>query len=181
MWVTGHNSSWVSPFGHPRINARLPTPQGISQAPTSFIGSRCQGIHHVPLITCPQQTTNTHNNHQTTVHHAHRKVLVVTQILKNTKTITKQHKQKPPTTRCRPPPLTTRSLNNTSCGRMLASTMNKSNNQEAQPAHPDPPPKRDVPAQARLMPQIPNSVSAHPHQPTTKRLSTRQVRNVVFH
>jgi hypothetical protein len=59
--VTGHNSSWVSPFGHPRINARLPTPQGISQAPTSFIGSRCQGIHHVPLITCPQQTTNTHN------------------------------------------------------------------------------------------------------------------------
>jgi hypothetical protein len=62
MWVTGHNSSWVSPFGHPRINARLPTPQGISQAPTSFIGSRCQGIHHVPLTTCPQQTTNTHNN-----------------------------------------------------------------------------------------------------------------------
>ena len=58
--VTGHDSSWVSPFGHPRINARLPTPQGISQAPTSFIGSRCQGIHHVPLTTCPQQTTNTH-------------------------------------------------------------------------------------------------------------------------
>jgi len=62
MRVTGHDSSWVSPFGHPRINARLPTPQGISQAPTSFIGSRCQGIHHVPLTTCPQQTTNTHNN-----------------------------------------------------------------------------------------------------------------------
>ncbi len=63
MQVTGHNSSWVSPFGHPRINARLPTPQGISQAPTSFIGSRCQGIHHVPLTTCPQQTTNTHKHH----------------------------------------------------------------------------------------------------------------------
>ena len=58
--VTRHDSCWVSPFGHPRINARLPTPQGISQAPTSFIGSRCQGIHHVPLTTCPQQTTNTH-------------------------------------------------------------------------------------------------------------------------
>jgi hypothetical protein len=57
--VTGHNSSWVSPFGHPRINARLPTPQGISQAPTSFIGSRCQGIHHAPLPTC-------HTNHQHT-------------------------------------------------------------------------------------------------------------------
>jgi hypothetical protein len=39
MWVTGHDSSWVSPFGHPRITARLPTPQGLSQAPTSFIGS----------------------------------------------------------------------------------------------------------------------------------------------
>ena len=37
--VTGHDSSWVSPFGHPRITARLPTPQGLSQAPTSFIGS----------------------------------------------------------------------------------------------------------------------------------------------
>ena len=37
--VTGHNSSQVSPFGHPRITAWLPTPQGLSQAPTSFIGS----------------------------------------------------------------------------------------------------------------------------------------------
>lgn len=50
--VTGHDSSWVSPFGHPRITARLPTPQGLSQAPTSFIGSWCQGIHHVPFIAC---------------------------------------------------------------------------------------------------------------------------------
>ena len=37
--VTGHDSSWVSPFGHPRITAWLPTPQGLSQATTSFIGS----------------------------------------------------------------------------------------------------------------------------------------------
>lgn len=50
--VTGHDSSWVSPFGHPRINARLPTSRGLSQAPTSFIGSWCQGIHHVPLVAC---------------------------------------------------------------------------------------------------------------------------------
>ena len=57
--VTGHDSSQVSPFGHPRITARLPTPQGLSQAPTSFIGSRCQGIHHVPFIAC-------HNTHTTT-------------------------------------------------------------------------------------------------------------------
>ncbi len=55
--VTGHDSSQVSPFGHPRITARLPTPQGLSQAPTSFIGSRCQGIHHVPFIACHTHST----------------------------------------------------------------------------------------------------------------------------
>src|SRR3978361_513851 len=44
--VTGHDSSWVSPFGHPRINARLPTPQGLSQAPTSFIRSFWPATHH---------------------------------------------------------------------------------------------------------------------------------------
>jgi hypothetical protein len=37
--VTRHDSCWVPPFGHPRITARLPTPRGLSQAPTSFIGS----------------------------------------------------------------------------------------------------------------------------------------------
>ena len=37
--VTPHDWCWVSPFGHPRINASLPTPQGLSQARTSFIGS----------------------------------------------------------------------------------------------------------------------------------------------
>ncbi len=50
--VAGHDSSWVSPFGNPRITARLPTPRGFSQAPTTFIGSWCQGIHHVPLVAC---------------------------------------------------------------------------------------------------------------------------------
>ena len=50
--VTGHDSSWVSPFGNPRITVLLPTPRGLSQAHTSFIGSWCQGIHHVPLVAC---------------------------------------------------------------------------------------------------------------------------------
>ena len=50
--VAGHDSSWVSPFGNPRITARLPTPRGLSQAPTTFIGSWCQGIRHVPLVAC---------------------------------------------------------------------------------------------------------------------------------
>ena len=49
--VTRHHSRRVSPFGHPRIHARLTAPRGISQPPTSFIGSQCQGIHHAPLNT----------------------------------------------------------------------------------------------------------------------------------
>ena len=53
--VTGHDSSRVSPFGHPWITARLPAPQGFSQAPTSFIGFWCQGIHRVPLLTWPHK------------------------------------------------------------------------------------------------------------------------------
>ncbi len=42
----------VSLFGHPRIKARLPTPRGLSQVTTSFIGSWCQGIHRLPLVAC---------------------------------------------------------------------------------------------------------------------------------
>ena len=37
--ATGHDPSRVSPFGHPRITARLAAPRGLSQPPTSFIGS----------------------------------------------------------------------------------------------------------------------------------------------
>ena len=43
--VTPHNGRRVPPFGNPRITARKPAPRGISQATTSFIGPRCQGIH----------------------------------------------------------------------------------------------------------------------------------------
>jgi len=49
--VTRHDSCWVSPFGHPRITARLTAPRGLSQPPTSFIGSWCLGIHRVLLKT----------------------------------------------------------------------------------------------------------------------------------
>jgi hypothetical protein len=37
--VTGHDSCQVPPFGNPRITARLTAPRGLSQPPTSFIGS----------------------------------------------------------------------------------------------------------------------------------------------
>src|SRR3954471_1264832 len=34
--VTPHHGCWVSPFGHPRISARLTAPRGLSRPPTSF-------------------------------------------------------------------------------------------------------------------------------------------------
>jgi hypothetical protein len=46
----GHYAQQVSLFGNPRIEVWLPTPRGLSQAPTSFFGSWCQGIHRVPLL-----------------------------------------------------------------------------------------------------------------------------------
>ena len=55
MRVTGLASSRVSPFGNPRITVWLSTPRGLSQIPTSFFGSWCQGIHRVPLKTWPQR------------------------------------------------------------------------------------------------------------------------------
>lgn len=67
--VTAHNHGRVSPFGHPRINARLATPRGITQPPTSFIGSSVP--RHPPCAL----NNNTHNQldeqkaqHTTTQH-----------------------------------------------------------------------------------------------------------------
>jgi hypothetical protein len=50
--LTGHDPSRVSPFGHRWIDGWLAPPQRLSQLPTSFIGSRCQGIHRVLFHTC---------------------------------------------------------------------------------------------------------------------------------
>ena len=44
-------AGWVSPFGNPRIKARLPAPRGLSQAATSFVACCRQGIHHMHLFT----------------------------------------------------------------------------------------------------------------------------------
>ena len=54
-WVTALTYGRVSPFGHPRITARLTAPRGLSRSTTSFIGSWCQGIHRAPLLTWPQR------------------------------------------------------------------------------------------------------------------------------
>ena len=55
--ATPHDGCRVSPFGNPRIAAWLPAPRGISQAPASFLGSWCQGIHRVPLKTWHNKNT----------------------------------------------------------------------------------------------------------------------------
>jgi hypothetical protein len=57
--VTPHHGCRVPPFGHPRINARLTAPRGLSRPPTSFIGSWYQGIHHAPLHTYTPHHTPT--------------------------------------------------------------------------------------------------------------------------
>ena len=45
-----HKVRRVSPFGHLRITAYLPTPRSFSQATTSFFASDCQGIHRLRLF-----------------------------------------------------------------------------------------------------------------------------------
>jgi hypothetical protein len=45
-----HYQRWVSPFGNPRIKGYSTPHRGLSQSFTPFFGSRCQGIHHVPLL-----------------------------------------------------------------------------------------------------------------------------------
>jgi hypothetical protein len=63
--VTPHDWCGVPPFGNPRINARLTAPRGLSQPPTSFIGSWCQGIHRAPLKTWPHKKPHTHPRKET--------------------------------------------------------------------------------------------------------------------
>ena len=41
---------WVSPFRDLRVTGWLPPYRSLSQAPTSFIASNCQGIHRVRLV-----------------------------------------------------------------------------------------------------------------------------------
>ena len=45
-----HYHVWVSPFGYPGIKGWSAPPPGLSQPPTSFIGSWRQGIHRVPFF-----------------------------------------------------------------------------------------------------------------------------------
>src|SRR4029079_13653285 len=48
--VTPHYRRRVSPFGNPRVKGCSTPHRGLSQSSTPFFDSRCQGIHHVPLL-----------------------------------------------------------------------------------------------------------------------------------
>jgi hypothetical protein len=48
--MTPHYRRRVAPFGNPRINGHSTPSRGLSQSFTPFFGSRCQGIHRVPLL-----------------------------------------------------------------------------------------------------------------------------------
>ena len=104
--MTRHNSCRVSPFGNPRITARLTAPRGISQPPTSFIGSQCQGIHHAPLNTYNTKNQKMRKNHTTTNH------------TPPTRPHNRGRISRPPTTTGQKP---------NACGLMLATTIHKSN------------------------------------------------------
>ena len=49
-WMIPIDRNRVSAFRNLRIDACLPASRSISQATTSFVASRCQGIHHTPLV-----------------------------------------------------------------------------------------------------------------------------------
>src|SRR4029078_2254570 len=70
---TRHPSRRVSPSGHPRIQARLTAPRGITQPPTSFIGSRCQCIHHAPLNTYNTKNQKKNELKNSEIAHQHTK------------------------------------------------------------------------------------------------------------
>ena len=46
----------------------MTAPRGITQPPTSFIGSQCQGIHHAPLYTYNTKNQRKIRNYTTTNH-----------------------------------------------------------------------------------------------------------------
>lgn len=49
---------WVAPFRNPGVAVCLPTRPGLSQVTTSFIASRHQDIHHVPLCSVTNQASD---------------------------------------------------------------------------------------------------------------------------
>jgi hypothetical protein len=122
--VTPHDWCGVPPFGHPRINARLAAPRGLSQPPTSFIGSWCPGIHRVPLTTWPHNYNTPHANHR--------------------------HASGHPTPQDRTPPDTGRLTRACNQRKMLASTVQFSTTNRPPPDTPPPNPTRATRGDLRM-------------------------------
>jgi hypothetical protein len=59
MPVTRYHPGGVAPFGYPRIIACPRLPEAFRGLATSFIGSRCQGIHRVPFARIRLRVTST--------------------------------------------------------------------------------------------------------------------------
>src|SRR3954454_16152564 len=95
--VTPHDWCGVPPFGHPRINARLTAPRGLSQPPTSFIGSWCPGIHRVPLTTWPHKKPHIRPRKETICAALHKLLLQSQKMLASTVQFSTYD-------RCPPPP-----------------------------------------------------------------------------
>jgi hypothetical protein len=113
----------------------LPTPRGLSQAPTSFIGSRCQGIHHAPLPTCHHKppthpTNNPQPNRPGTAHQPHQQPAALKMNFRHIQTIKTQ--QSFHTTN------TTHPINRWNSWCLLASTIQKSRNPHTPAGHPHP-------------------------------------------
>ncbi len=173
--MTGHDSSRVSPFGHPRITARLPTPRGLSQAPTSFIGSWCQGIHHVPLNACQTQTLNKHNTHPEPPNKqgkAHTRANPGTHHTRQAHTTKNNNPHRTKPTRTTPPNKPCGRPKKASCASRCSRPLSTSQTPRNQPAHPTNPQTQHTDPQAtsrEASPDVsgPNSV---PNPPTTRHL-----------
>ena len=98
----------VSPFGNPRITARLPAPHGLSQVTTSFIGSWCLGIHRSHLVACQKSTkmlASTVKFSRNKRHHNHPdKQVQATMARKKKQSLAQPSPQDPTTCSGQPPP-----------------------------------------------------------------------------
>ena len=131
----------------------MAAPRGISQPPTSFIGSQCQGIHHAPLNTYKHKTIK-QRNHTTTAPHT-----------KHTRTETRTHSpcgtdarnHYPRIKHHTPPP--------------SGATIRPPETNRADTPHHHPPQKRGQAAGARaagLLSQSPIACLAAPRRPSSK-------------
>ena len=50
LGVTPYNRGWVYPFGNLRVKVCITTRRSLSQFSTSFIGTKCQGIHYTLFV-----------------------------------------------------------------------------------------------------------------------------------